>query len=90
MVAEAAPEEDVQAEEAAPRRTRMRMTRGPVIIRVVRAPESADGRVARVTTDRVEKTLPVRVAAVAEAPADRAVAQDWVMAAGPRRASGPR
>lgn len=90
VVAEVAQDEEVQAAEAAPRRTRMRMTRGPVIIRVVRAPESADGRVARVRTDRIEKTLPVRVAAVAQAPADRAVTQDWVMAAGARRASGPR
>jgi hypothetical protein len=90
VVAAADPEVEEPAEDAQPRRSRLRMSRGPIIIRVARATEGADGRLARVQTERREKSLPMRVAALAEPVSESEVAQDWVAAAGPRLATGPR
>lgn len=84
--AEAAPTEEVAEEEAGPRRSRMRMSRGPLIIRVARGPAAEEGGRARVQSERTEKALAAR-----GEPVEPATGQGpWVMAAGPRRATGPR
>ncbi len=70
--------EEVAEEAAGPRRSRVRMGRGPLIIRVTHAPQ-AEG-MARVQAERVEKVL-----AAAAPPPEAAPARDWVAASGARR-----
>ena len=92
VVAAAAPGEEAAAEDATPRRSRLRMARGPLIIRVERAPEpvAVDGGVTRVQEERVEKTLPGHDASAANSAGDGGDADRWIAAAGTRLATGPR
>ncbi len=73
-------------EEAGPRRSRVRMSRGPLIIRVTRAPQNPEGRVAQVQAHRLEKAAASDPPE--EEPAETVVAAaepaPWVAAAGAR------
>jgi hypothetical protein len=90
VVADAAPEDADAGEATGPRRSRMRMARGPLIIRVASVDAAPDERIARVHAERLEKALPVSVSALEPAAGDLAGEEIWVAAAGPRGATGPR
>lgn len=83
--------EAVEEDETGPRRSRVRMSRGPLIIRVTRDMQAGEGRIAQVRAHRLEKAVasddpPAPEAAPAEVvlAAAEAEAAPWVAAAGPR------
>jgi len=88
VVAAAAGADEPEAEAGPPRKSRMRMARGPLIIRVERAPAAAEtaGGARTIRSERLEKAIPMRVASLAEP----AQAAPWGAAAGTSRATGPR
>jgi hypothetical protein len=91
VVAESAAEEDVEEAETGPRRSRVRMSRGPLVIRVTRRSDEGGGRIRQVESERIEKVLASRAAA-GEAPVAAPIegAESWAVASGARRATGPQ